>query len=265
MYYLQSRYYDPEVGRFINCDDVNYIGLSESSGAYNPFAYCECNPINQKDTTGSFGTPIQWAFAIIGAIVGIPFGIWIANKLGYTSGWKYGAIKAAAIAGGFALGWFSGRLVITLAKQYVVANPQICIKISAKYGYKTLINIRKFLGLSFSFIASKVPQTWQEAEEIVRHTYNAVKYTFKSLPGLGDRRVDGYNKGNGTIYEVKYGYMSLTSFIKNEIAKDKYLLSNKIVKRVEWHFYTSQGTGKGGPSKPLLEALKKAGFYIVFN
>lgn len=27
MYYLQSRYYDPEVGRFINCDDVNYIGI----------------------------------------------------------------------------------------------------------------------------------------------------------------------------------------------------------------------------------------------
>ena len=27
LYYLQSRYYDPEVCRFINCDDVNYIGV----------------------------------------------------------------------------------------------------------------------------------------------------------------------------------------------------------------------------------------------
>ncbi len=53
MYYLQSRYYDPEVGRFINCDDVNYIGLTESSVSYNPFAYCENNPINESDPSGT--------------------------------------------------------------------------------------------------------------------------------------------------------------------------------------------------------------------
>jgi len=39
MYNLQSRYYDAEVGRFINCDDVNYIGVTESEVSYNPFAY----------------------------------------------------------------------------------------------------------------------------------------------------------------------------------------------------------------------------------
>ena len=55
MYYLQSRYYDPEVGRFINCDDVNYIGLTESSGSYNPFAYCENNPVDGWDPEGNVG------------------------------------------------------------------------------------------------------------------------------------------------------------------------------------------------------------------
>ena len=29
-YYLQSRYYDAEVGRFINADDVKYIGANEN-------------------------------------------------------------------------------------------------------------------------------------------------------------------------------------------------------------------------------------------
>lgn len=29
-YYLQSRYYDAEVGRFINADDVRYIGIADN-------------------------------------------------------------------------------------------------------------------------------------------------------------------------------------------------------------------------------------------
>lgn len=53
LYYLQSRYYDPEVGRFINCDDVNYIGYSEWSISYNPFVYCENNPVNGSDPLGN--------------------------------------------------------------------------------------------------------------------------------------------------------------------------------------------------------------------
>ena len=52
MYYLQSRYYNPEVGRFINCDDVNYIGYSDTARSYNAFTYCENNPINMKDPRG---------------------------------------------------------------------------------------------------------------------------------------------------------------------------------------------------------------------
>ena len=52
MYYLQSRYYDPEICRFINCDDVNYIGLTESEISYNPFAYCENDPVNKVDASG---------------------------------------------------------------------------------------------------------------------------------------------------------------------------------------------------------------------
>ncbi|MDO4364418.1 MAG: RHS repeat-associated core domain-containing protein, partial [Clostridia bacterium] len=53
LYYLQSRYYDPEVGRFINCDDVNYIGTTGSEISYNPFAYCENNPVNMFDHFGN--------------------------------------------------------------------------------------------------------------------------------------------------------------------------------------------------------------------
>ena len=52
LYYLQSRYYDPETGRFINADDVNYIGVSGTQIGYNPFAYCENDPVNGWDPSG---------------------------------------------------------------------------------------------------------------------------------------------------------------------------------------------------------------------
>lgn len=50
---MQSRYYDPEVGRFLNADDVDYIGFSGTEVSYNLFLYCENNPINGIDYWGN--------------------------------------------------------------------------------------------------------------------------------------------------------------------------------------------------------------------
>ncbi len=52
-YYLQSRYYDPEVCRFINSDDVNYLGITEREISYNTFGYCNNNPIMYDDRNGT--------------------------------------------------------------------------------------------------------------------------------------------------------------------------------------------------------------------
>lgn len=50
-YYLQSRYYDPAIGRFINADSyvsTDVDGLLSS----NMFAYCENNPVTRVDPSG---------------------------------------------------------------------------------------------------------------------------------------------------------------------------------------------------------------------
>lgn len=53
LYYLGSRYYNPETGRFINAD--NSISNSfESVHGYNLFAYCFNNPVNMNDSSGSW-------------------------------------------------------------------------------------------------------------------------------------------------------------------------------------------------------------------
>ena len=66
LYYLQSRYYDPEVSRFINPDA---FATTDADGVLsaNMFAYCENNPVNNDDPTGHglFST------LLIGAAVGV--------------------------------------------------------------------------------------------------------------------------------------------------------------------------------------------------
>lgn len=147
-YYLQSRYYDPEIGRFLNSDDAAFLEANGTILGYNLFSYCCNSPISIEDKSGHFGTPIQWACAIIGALVGIPFGKWLANKLGYYSGPKYLAIRAGAIIGGAVLGWFSGKLITKLAAMYIKSHPEVYVKIISRYGYATLIQIKSFLGLN---------------------------------------------------------------------------------------------------------------------
>lgn len=49
-YYLQSRYYNPEWGRFINAD--GYVSTGTGILGYNMFAYCNNNPIMFVDTAG---------------------------------------------------------------------------------------------------------------------------------------------------------------------------------------------------------------------
>ncbi len=49
-YYLQSRYYDPIISRFINAD--SYGSTGQGFLGTNMFAYCNNNPVNYTDPTG---------------------------------------------------------------------------------------------------------------------------------------------------------------------------------------------------------------------
>ncbi|MBQ7503751.1 MAG: hypothetical protein IJT79_00320, partial [Ruminococcus sp.] len=57
LYYLQSRYYDPLTGRFLNADDPDYTDTQSGSPlSTNMFAYCENNPISGYDPSGNWDT-----------------------------------------------------------------------------------------------------------------------------------------------------------------------------------------------------------------
>ena len=65
-YYASSRYYDPEISRFINADDTEYLGADGSVLSYNLFAYCMNDPVNRFDVDGNWSLP-NWAKIAIGA------------------------------------------------------------------------------------------------------------------------------------------------------------------------------------------------------
>ena len=54
LYYLQSRYYNPEMARFLNADAFASTGQGLTGN--NMFAYCGNNPINCADTAGTYFT-----------------------------------------------------------------------------------------------------------------------------------------------------------------------------------------------------------------
>ena len=67
LYYVSSRYYAPDVGRFINADDTDYLSEDDGSAGYNLFAYCMNDPVNRFDVDGNRSLP-NWAKIVIGVV-----------------------------------------------------------------------------------------------------------------------------------------------------------------------------------------------------
>ena len=68
LYYLQSRYYNPEIGRFISAD--KHISTGQGILGNNMFAYCGNNPVRNADETGLawYDTLWDWFNTIAGIV-----------------------------------------------------------------------------------------------------------------------------------------------------------------------------------------------------
>ena len=87
-YYLQSRYYDPAIGRFINADSY---ASTDATGllSTNMFAYCENDPVNKSDPDG------EVAHLAIGAVVGAIANVGFSYLNHMIAGESYGLKEAA--------------------------------------------------------------------------------------------------------------------------------------------------------------------------
>jgi RHS repeat-associated protein len=72
MYYLQSRFYDPNIGRFINADAADYADLAAVSlSDTNLFAYCGNNPVMYEDSEGTVAIVVGLTMMGIGAAINL--------------------------------------------------------------------------------------------------------------------------------------------------------------------------------------------------
>ena len=109
LYYLNSRYYDSTVGRFISSDS-SISNIGGDIRGYNMYSYCFNNPVNMTDPDGNWP---QWATKLVAAVAVVAVVAAIAAVTVATAGAgtavacvAVGAAKGAAI--GLATGAVTG-------------------------------------------------------------------------------------------------------------------------------------------------------------
>ena len=100
LYYLGSRYYNPETGRFISAD--GYVSTGQGIAGNNMFAYCGNNPVFRTDKNGDFWNVVIGA--AFGGLVGAAISIVSQIASNGNVNWKRVGLAAAAgaISGGLA-------------------------------------------------------------------------------------------------------------------------------------------------------------------
>ena len=101
LYYLQSRYYDPNLGRFLNADG----GFDTGAGlvGYNLYSYCANSPVAFRDTSGY---AIETALDIISIVLSFIdlLGKPSLTAAGYLA-WDIGAAIVPFLPASYALKW----------------------------------------------------------------------------------------------------------------------------------------------------------------
>ena len=210
MYYLKSRYYDPETGRFLNADNMlidarNCVGI-------NLYAYCGNNFINTFDVNGNFAASIALSGTSAVAIpniwnpigLGIIIGACIGVGLGYL--WEKNKPKIArfqtATSNPTRLG-AAGKGVYSLGKNAINAKDKAKAQsISAAITSQTQYNYWT-ADLVHGQVVGGIPLTWEQAafrvsmrQSIMCRNQDAAKYILfvngYANPAGPEKHGDGY-------------------------------------------------------------------------
>ena len=138
LYYLMTRYYDTQIGRFISPDTPDYLA-PDTIGGIDLYAYCRNNPVMYYDPSGHVATITVLAIILVGATIvgGILGGISVANRANEANAWDitFGVIKGAAL--GFAAG---GVIMLAVGM----------IGVLAKYSAVGILSIKQIAALGMA-------------------------------------------------------------------------------------------------------------------
>ena len=232
LYYLQSRYYNPEWGRFVNADDIGVITASMVDITdKNLFTYCDNNPIIRIDNGGNLWMIIgTLAGAAIGGIAGAAISYAITGRVSW---WAVAGGAASGALIGLGAGYLAGKAVMASSWAQVAAG-----------GTSSAVIGRNF-------------EKWY-------YQFNNISKSMQQVLVRGIGRLDVVSKGK--IIELKnydwskYKYLSsVVSSFTEQGQRYMQLIGQKVngqtIKSVEF-FFSSK------PPQQILRALQDIGIRV---
>lgn len=105
LYYLESRYYNPELGRMMSADSLSVLGMSKTTlNDKNLYNYCDGNPVGRVDESGTFPVAI-FIQGAIGGVIGFASGVMTAGAVAEIEGRK---VTTKEVLTGAVTGFFTG-------------------------------------------------------------------------------------------------------------------------------------------------------------
>ena len=179
LFWVSSRYYSPELCRWISPDSIEYLD-PESINGLNLYAYCNNDPVNKYDPTGH-------SAILIGLIIGAVIGFGTAAYIDYQDDGEifngsvkwYDYLGATVLGGaiGAGLGAFAGMsFSATLPTGFAMAQTSAGTMALVATGSMTLtvtgaeiLGVAGLLGATYMFAKGGLPnnkhqnQQWAEA------------------------------------------------------------------------------------------------------
>ena len=246
-YYLNSRYYDPQVKRFINADAmIKAPGTSVLST--NIFAYCENNPMMYSDSTGQWFLLDDIIAGVVGATVSIGSQLISDVVTSVSSGsWQFSSWQTyvGAGVGGFVggvttlyAGPFAGSIVGSVLTSFVTQTLEI---ITGKENYSPIEMVTNTIvdtstGLFFDrFISMDIPDITvghYNMGSTYRSTLNQLHNGYiKTMSWPSKMTTIKYGTVSGIVGNFYQSYfVSLTNLLNNQINNnDDSTESNKMI------------------------------------
>jgi hypothetical protein len=239
LYYLNSRYYDAEVGRFINAEA--FIGANGGILGYNMFAYCNNNPVAFADPTG----------CVLMNVCG--FDVTSSQHLMMRD---YGGLYTGGGGGGAYI--HHSELISSKVKEDIENfnifndDPEVALDSNYFSCYKGILVIRTDLKRSGSFgviFLTHESNGRDNPADIVRHEYGHVIQLLQlgvinyalciGIPSAGkwgddDYYGDYYNKPFEVTADIYGGVQSRSHTFRDSYAGFKYLATSAVVGPIVW-------------------------------
>ncbi|MCR4898491.1 MAG: RHS repeat-associated core domain-containing protein, partial [Acholeplasmatales bacterium] len=227
LYYLNTRYYDPETMRFISLDGIEYLNY-DTLGGLNLWVYCNNNPVMNVDPNGNlfFSLTALIVGAIVGAVIGASASI---ISQGINSGWNningwqvlfdgtIGAVGGLITASGIGL---IGAAISSGLLGFIGSVGDDLIQSNGNWNSIDWVNasIMTATGIAFGMISGPGAQNSSEIGEALMKN-SEINKTFKILVNASEKYVakDMSKRGLTGVFNL-YGSKFL-SIISKEIPK----------------------------------------------